>query len=370
LSVRRTAVEGSVTRGKKPTGRIESHTNGVPSHKNHTSGVFYVPNGQLRFGHGGFFTGQFVARDLRSDFGDTFTLEDCGNGVVDRGRSATTDPMEAPAAARPATSALPGPRVLTATTAMVTRPVAPLASAPGTPLNCNSGNFCKVDGCERATGCTHQNKPDNTPCPDNDVCNGTEVCIGGTCTDQPDLDCDDHKACTTDTCDPVLGCQNTPVQSPTLGCPCPGGVDSHCDNGNVCDGMETCDPSHEICHPGTPLSCGTTNQCLVPSCDPTTGCVALSNSGANPPGLGTFVLPSSFCSCDANGGKTGPFTISQCILDNATTVNDLLSLANHVPAGEPLANLDSCLTYSDIDGALDALNKGFDECRSVCDCGP
>ena len=67
----------------------------------------------------------------------------------------------------------------------------------------------------------------------------------------------------------------------------------------------------------------------------------------------------------------GPFTISQCILDNAgARVNDLLSLANHVLGGEPLSNFDPCLTYSDIDSALDALNNGFDGCRTVCSCTP
>jgi hypothetical protein len=58
----------------------------------HISGVFYVPNGQLRFGHGGFYTGQFIARVLRSDFGATFTFEDCGNGVVDAGEQCDEGP--------------------------------------------------------------------------------------------------------------------------------------------------------------------------------------------------------------------------------------------------------------------------------------
>jgi hypothetical protein len=85
---------------------------------------------------------------------------------------------------------------------------------------------------------------------------------------------------------------------------------------------------------------------------------ALSNLGANPPGLGTYLLTPSFCTCD--GGTAGPFTISQCILDNASTVNDLLALANHALAGEALCMIDSCLTYSDITSALDALNNGFE----------
>src|SRR5262245_35194149 len=54
-------------------------------HKSKVFAVVYAPNAVLRFGRGGFYTGQFVARDLRSDFADTFTLEVCGNGVIDPG---------------------------------------------------------------------------------------------------------------------------------------------------------------------------------------------------------------------------------------------------------------------------------------------
>lgn len=95
--------------------------------------------------------------------------------------------------------------------------------------------------------------------------------------------------------------------------------------------------------------------------------VAMSNLGANPPGLGSHPLSASFCTCDGNGGHAGPFAIPQCALDAAGTVNDLLSLANHVLAGEALSDFGTC-TYSDIASALDALNNGFDECRTVCTC--
>ena len=37
-------------------------------------GDFFAPNALLRFGRGGSNSGQFVAKDLRSDFGDTFRL--------------------------------------------------------------------------------------------------------------------------------------------------------------------------------------------------------------------------------------------------------------------------------------------------------
>ena len=509
------------------------------SHKNNISGVFYAPNGQLRFGHGGFYTGQFVARELRSDFGDTFTLEDCGNGVVDVGEQCDEGPDGGPCCTqtcdfRPAGTPCPdGDRCNGDETCSAFG-----QCVPGTAPDCRDARPCRVGTCDPATGCVSNPVPDQTPCPDGNVCNGAEVCIGGTCTDEPNLDCDDHKACTTDSCDPVRGCSNIPLTEPSQACPCPNG-DPDCDNHNVCDGIETCDPSGEICHPGTPLSCSTPNQCLVASCDPTNGCtttpqppgtpcndhdacttndecadstcggfplscddgnpctadacdsqtgcsntpipdcgtggtlctltqgaygagngaangpngwitnhpgvlpasigatgtgqsvsvntqagleafmptngapgaldpangdvvinsasdvpsesgdgagtlagqtlamtlnVALSNLGANPPGLGNYHLTSSFCTCDANGGMTGPFTISQCLLDpnnvGVVTVNDLLSVANHVLAGQLPSTFAPCLTYSDINSALDALNNGFDECRTVCSCTP
>src|SRR5262249_41921273 len=92
------------------------------------------------------------------------------------------------------------------------------------------------------------------------------------CTSQPAPDCNDHNPCTSDSCDPANdACKNTPVNHPVTGCDCPNG-DSDCDNHNVCDGKETCDPSHQFCHPGAPLICSTSNQCLDPICDQQTGC--------------------------------------------------------------------------------------------------
>lgn len=56
-----------------------------------------------------------------------------------------------------------------------------------------------------------------TPCPDGDVCNGDDTCDGaGSCQPGVTLDCDDGTSCTADTCNPILGCQNTPAL--TSGC--------------------------------------------------------------------------------------------------------------------------------------------------------
>jgi hypothetical protein len=519
------------------------------SGKTRMSGIFYAPNALLRFGRGGFYTGQFIADQIRSDFGDTFTLEACGNGVVDPGEQCDAG----------STNGQPGSCcTLECDFEPAGTPCADddlcngneTCSAfgqcvPGTPLDCNNHNVCTIDTCAPATGCVHTNVPDDTPCPDATVCNGAELCKTGICKPGTALDCNDHKACTTDSCDSVNGCQNTPITVPGGECACPNG-DSDCDNHNQCDGVEKCDNDGAICRPGTPPSCGTTNPCLIAGCAPQTGCtttpapagttcddgdvcsiqdqcvgsacggfdlscddgdpctadacdsqtgcsntpiancgdqtgatfctltqgaygasngiangkqgwvthhlgilpasigapgtglsvtianqggliafmptggtpnvlcgnampvpcpgdltvgvagdvpdpsgtgsggdgagvlagqtlamtlsVALSNAGANPTGLGTLQLTPSICTCDGNGGKAGPYVISQCVLDNAGTVDDLLGLANQALRGIPLATIDSCLSYSDIASALDALNNGFDECRTACSC--
>ena len=98
--------------------------------------------------------------------------------------------------------------------------------------------------------------------------------------------------------------------------------------------------------------------------------VALSDSGANPTGFGNYQLSPSFCTCEDGGGPAGPFTIPASILLTQTTVDNLLLLADQALAGANLTTIDPSLTYSDITSALDALNRGFDECRTVCDCAP
>jgi hypothetical protein len=506
------------------------------SHRNKIFGVFYAPNAMMRFGRGGFFTGQFVARAMGSDFSDTFTLEVCGNGVIDPGEACDggaccTAECEFVSAGTPCPDGnlCNGDETCSAFGQCI----------PGTPLVCNDGNVCTTDSCIPATGCHVVDKPDGTSCSDGKFCNGAEICVGGTCTDQPDPTCDDGMACTTDSCNPARNaCDHVPVDHPVPGCECPNG-DSDCDNDDVCDGTETCDASHEFCLPGVPLECSTSNQCQDPICDPQTGCgtepkpdgtpcddddvcsvddqctggtcggmvegcddgdpctadscdsqtgcahtpipgcgqgtictltqgayggsggianggqgwitnnpgvlpksigapgtgrsvtvttqagliaflptggtaaalsaangdvvingpgdvpdpsgsgslgdgagvlagqalslklsVALSNLGANPPGLGNTVLQPAFCTCDGNGGRLGPFVISACILDNAVTVNNLIGLADQALRGASLAGTDPCLTYADISNALDAINRGFDECRSVCACTP
>jgi hypothetical protein len=45
-----------------------------------------------------------------------------------------------------------------------------------------------------------------------------------------------------------------------------------CDDNDVCNGIETCDPNTGGCLAGTPLDCDDSEDCTEDSCDPNTGC--------------------------------------------------------------------------------------------------
>jgi len=52
-----------------------------------------------------------------------------------------------------------------------------------------------------------------------------------------------------------------------------------CDDGNPCNGIETCDTATGQCQPGQPLTCDDGDPCTVDSCDPTAGCIFLPLTG-------------------------------------------------------------------------------------------
>jgi hypothetical protein len=76
--------------------------------------------------------------------------------------------------------------------------------------------------------------------------------LGGPCVDS--MQCDDHIACTYDSCDVSLGrCLNVPD-------------DTQCDDHVYCDGKEVCVPGHG-CEPGPVVSCDDGNPCEIAACD-------------------------------------------------------------------------------------------------------
>jgi Tol biopolymer transport system component len=185
---------------------------------------------------------------------------------------------------------------------------------PGTVLVCDDGNPCTDDACTPGVGCEFT--PNINPCDDlslcttgdtcsngqcvgtltpgavtcnagdGDPCNGAEACDPGTggCLPGTVPTCDDNNACTDDSCIPFVGCSS--VANDLNACTdndacttdaCSGGVcvgtPNACDNGDACDGLETCDSGTGICSPGTPPNCNDFVDCTADSCDPLLGCV-------------------------------------------------------------------------------------------------
>ncbi|NMB76176.1 MAG: trypsin-like serine protease [Myxococcales bacterium] len=123
--------------------------------------------------------------------------------------------------------------------------------------NCDDANVCTQDSCDPAAGCVHAALPGGTPCPDNgNLCDGPESCQGGACVSGPALVCDDHEPCTQDACEPSAGCGHSPLADGTA---CGGGL---CAPG-TCQGGR-CQAEQDACDDG--------DACTSDGCDPASGC--------------------------------------------------------------------------------------------------
>jgi len=94
----------------------------------------------------------------------------------------------------------------------------------GTP-SCDDLNPCTADFCDGTLGCLHQNL--DAPCDDGNPCTQGEYCQAGMCLTSQASQCNDHNACTDDTCDENGGCHFEDNEQP-------------CDDGNPCTGPDVC----------------------------------------------------------------------------------------------------------------------------------
>lgn len=172
--------------------------------------------------------------------------------------------------------------------------------AAGTPLVVDDGNTCTVDSCDPVFGVDHAPESAGSSCADGDVCNGDESCDGaGACQPGSPIVIDDGNACTTDSCDPLLGAQYTAQAA-----------GSSCADGNLCNGDESCD-GEGSCQAGTPVDPDDGNFCTTDSCD------AVAGVSHSPAAEGTSCDDGNACNgvdtCDANAG---------CVQGTAAAVDD------------------------------------------------
>jgi hypothetical protein len=187
----------------------------------------------------------------------------------------------------------------------------------GRTLDCDDANPCTDEVCNPSVGCVRTN---NTgPCDDDDLCTGGDVCSGGACHGTPVVQCDDGNACNgTETCDPesaecvagvppscadgnpctddgcvpsagcvhtnnVLPCNDHSVCTENDVCQngtCTGTPRIQCDDGNACNGKETCNPTTGLCVAGAAPDCDDDNPCTDDSCTGAGGCVHAPRTGA------------------------------------------------------------------------------------------
>jgi len=105
-------------------------------------------------------------------------------------------------------------------------------------IECGDNNACTTDSCDPKLGCQHPPVQDGQACNDNNQCTTKDECKTGACTGSQPPDCNDGKACTNDSCDPAAGCLHVPKV------PCCGNAQieagEQCDDGNTTPG-DGCD---------------------------------------------------------------------------------------------------------------------------------
>ena len=224
---------------------------------------------------------------------------------------------------------------------------------PG-PKSCDDGNACTSDACQPSVGCTHT--PIEGPCDDRNVCTLGDFCYGGTC--QPGLDsltCDDGNACTNDTCDPKLGCRHLPNSEP-------------CDDQSICTTNDHCIDG--ACG-GDPIGCDDGNPCTDDKCFPQIGCFPVDNHAACEDG--DFCTTGDTCvggTCVSGTGAPPCDDGNPCTDDLCDSQFGCYQLNNYMPCSDDdVCSLgDHCLDGSCKAGQYHIYCYDADPCTSdVCD---
>src|SRR5262249_42230935 len=129
-----------------------------------------------------------------------------------------------------------------ACTTVTCDPTTGACGAP-TPVNCDDGNPCTTDSCDPTTGCAHA--ANTATCTIADFCaqNPAAGCSNGT-----DL-CVQNPLCSNGSC--------TATPTPLA---------AGCNDGNICNGIEACNPANGQCETVTPDPCNDNNPCTTDSC--------------------------------------------------------------------------------------------------------
>ena len=191
----------------------------------------------------------------------------------------------------------------------------------GTPRVCDDHNPCTTDSCQPHVGCMSVANP---------------------------LACDDGNPCTDDSCDPVRGCaHNANTRA--------------CNDGNAC----TADRCRAGVCVGTPIGCDDANPCTDDSCDAVLGCVHTPNT--DPCNDGNACTTGDRCAAGTcRGAPLGCDDGNPCTDDLCDPVTGGCAHTANTSAcddGDPRTVLDHCEAGVCVSGPLGCPAKPVDGCR-------
>ena len=117
-----------------------------------------------------------------------------------------------------------------------------------------------------------------------------------------------------------------------------------CDDGNACNGIETCDGATG-CVPGTPPVCDDGNTCTDDSCDPAIGCVFTPNGTCGEGSKGVGYWKRLCQGTHASGDYFTPFDVAcvsrACPFADVQTIEDLCDRLTPDPSNDACAKAET-----------------------------
>ncbi|MCC6621498.1 MAG: hypothetical protein IT385_09615 [Deltaproteobacteria bacterium] len=135
-------------------------------------------------------------------------------------------------------------------------------------LSCDDDNVCTSDTCDPTVGCLFE--PFEGNCDDDNPCTLGDHCMDGACFPSEVKACDDDNPCTADSCDPETGACVFEPRSDLENSACDAVADA-------CSTAGRCEAGRCVYEP---VACPSDTQCRTWSCDPTEGCVSTDLVGA------------------------------------------------------------------------------------------
>ena len=150
-------------------------------------------------------------------------------------------------------------------------------------------------------------------CDDGAFCNGSEVCSeNGFCVAGVAPEVDDGVDCTADSCDEA----NDVVVHDR---------ETLCGDGNICNGVETCNVTADTCEAGIPLAADDGIACTDDGCDPASGVFNIPSDFLC--GDGKFCNGNEVCSSSSGCLAGSPPAIDDgiaCTIDSCDETNDIV----------------------------------------------